>query len=100
MYNITMEKKDNVASINPTLNGGQHKTDLLVCGCDPENAEMGENGKRYVILVKQNANFFAALGAPGIGMQISICAQCKEIMGFQVLTPAIAQPARPSIVLS
>jgi hypothetical protein len=99
MYNITMEKKDNTPHIDPTLNGGQNKGDVLACGCDPANVALDADGKRRVFLIKQNANFFAPLGAPGIGMQISLCAQCKEIMGFQVISPA-AHPAHPSIVLS
>ncbi len=93
------KKKGNVTPINPTLNGGEHKDDLLQCGCDPANAELDEQGKRRVFLVKQNANFFVPLGA-SMGMQITLCAQCKEVMGFQVMSPAIAQPAPPSIVLS
>lgn len=94
-----MEKKDNVTSINPTLNGGEKKSDLLVCGCDPANAELNEKGERKVFLIKQNANFFVPLGV-SMGMQINLCAQCKEIMGFQVISPAIARPPAPSIVLS
>lgn len=94
-----MDKKDNVASINPTLNGGQKKSDLLVCGCDPANAELDEKGNRRVFLIKQNVNFFTPLGAQGMGMQISLCAQCKEIMGFQVISPAIARPPSSIVVV-
>jgi len=77
---------DKVIPLNPSLNGGQKKTDLLPCGCDPANAELDKDGKRRVFLIKVNEGFFGPLGAPNMGMQMSLCAQCKEVMGFQVVS--------------
>lgn len=82
----------NITPLNPSLNGGKSKDDLLACGCDPDNAELSGEGERKVVLNKLNENFFAPLGAPGMGMLISICAQCKEVLGFQVVTPRVRPP--------
>jgi len=82
-------------TLNPTLNGGEGKSDLLACGCDPENAKTDSEGRRMVFLIKRNEGFFLPLGFK-MGMQISLCAQCKEVMGFQAVAPTIA--SRPLIV--
>ncbi len=85
------------ATIDPALNGGQSKGNNLECGCDPNNAERDSQGTVAVFKVKDNVDFFAPFGSPA-GMRMVICAQCKEIIGFQVIEPPTA-PADPLIVL-
>jgi len=92
---------DKLIPMTPHLNGGEKKRELLVCGCDPAEAKLDDNGRAMVYLVKQNQTFFEPLGARGFGMQITICAQCKEITGYQIMVPAIVPPpARGKIQLS
>jgi len=53
-----------------------------------------------VFLIKQNPTFFEPLGARGFGFQMTICAQCKEPHGFNIMVPAIAPPPAQKILLS
>lgn len=51
-----------------------------------------------VYKVKENKTFFQPFGSPA-GMRIVICAQCKEITGFQVVEPSSPAQQGPLIVM-
>lgn len=91
-----MDTKDNPPHINPTLNGGQ-KSPRLICGCDPDNAELDKKGNRMVVKSRQQPNFFAPLGAPDFGMELFFCIQCKEPLGFAVMEPSKKDEKKPTL---